>query len=201
MDDGPVAFNDEGSMSPRSKLSDLTIDSKSEISKGSAKSKEQPLREHDETLDGEKSFWDHHDNTVIDREEGSGNEEYEEDSFMKDLYSLGAPKKNKPKMKQTAKTRSTLDPNIDVIKYIDKKVNEAPVVISQNETVSSEVRPPTDIGSSSQQTPPIFTSAPTSVNSAPPFMYAAVGSSCMDDAPKAFNTGLIPSFSHFYCFW
>jgi hypothetical protein len=192
LDDGPVAFNDEGSMSPRSKLSDLTIDSKSEISKGSAKSKEQPLREHDETLDGEKSFWDHHDNTVIDKEDGSGEENNEEDSFMNDLYSAGVPKKNKPKMKQPVKTRPSLDPKIDVIKYIDKKISEAPAALPEQSSIS-ETRPPvTDTPVLSYEAPPVYTNLPTSssMSNPSPFMYAAVGSSCLDDAPRAFNTGL-----------
>ena len=189
LDDGPVAFNDEGSMSPRSKLSDLTIDSKSEISKGSAKSREQPLREHDETLDGEKSFWDHHDNTVIDKEDGSEEENNEEDSFMNDLYSAGVPKKNKQKMKQPVKTRPSLDPKIDVIKYIDKKISEAPAALPEQSSVS-EARPPvTDKPVLSYEAPPVYTNLPTSMSNASAFMYAAVGSSCLDDAPKAFNTG------------
>ena len=192
LDDGPVAFNDEGSMSPRSKLSDLTIDSKSEISKGSAKSKELPLREHDETLDGEKSFWDHHDNTVIDKEDASGEENNEEDSFMNDLYSAGVPKKIKPKMKPPVKTRPSLDPKIDVIKYIDKKISEAPAALPEQSSIS-ETRPPvTDTPVLSYEAAPVYTNLPTSsgMRNSSQFMYAAVGSSCLDDAPKAFNTGL-----------
>ena len=152
-DDGPVAFAEEGSMSPRSRtnLSELTIDSKSEPPTPNLQTtrEELPVMSKEETDgDQEASFFNHDDTVIPAHDEGDENDdenqdgEEDEDDILAGLYetglnsipSIGQPGPPNPGPPQPAKMRQKKSrkpfqhreslKNVDVLKYIDAKMNE-----------------------------------------------------------------------------